>query len=104
MIDFTPELKAEAMKIVSQYKIGPLFTPPIARGEEGKIGTLYVPNGANWPGGSLDPDTGHALRLLAHAAARAVDGQRSEAVGHELHQLGGGDDGGGARPCRACRW
>ena len=32
LIDFTPELKAEALKIVSQYKIGPIFTPPITRG------------------------------------------------------------------------
>ena len=29
VIDFTPELKAEGLKILSQYKIGPLFTPPI---------------------------------------------------------------------------
>src|SRR6185436_11317469 len=58
VIDFTPAIKAEALKIVSQYKIGPLFTPPITRGYDGKIGTLYVPNGANWPDGSLDPETG----------------------------------------------
>ena len=36
VIDFTPELKAEALKIVSQYKIGPIFTPPITRGDDGK--------------------------------------------------------------------
>lgn len=48
LIDFTPELKAEAIKIVSQYKIGPLFTPGIEAGENGKKGLLYVPNGANW--------------------------------------------------------
>ena len=29
LIDFTPELKAEAVKIASQYKLGPLYTPPI---------------------------------------------------------------------------
>ena len=29
LIDFTPELRAEAIKLVdSQYTIGPLFTPP----------------------------------------------------------------------------
>ena len=27
LIDFTPELKAEALKLVSRYKIGPIFTP-----------------------------------------------------------------------------
>ncbi len=31
LIDFTPELKAEALKMASEYKLGPLFTPPIRR-------------------------------------------------------------------------
>ncbi len=28
LIDFTPELRAEAVKLVSRFKLGPLFTPP----------------------------------------------------------------------------
>ncbi len=58
----TPHV-AEALKVVSQYRIGPIYTPPIVKGEGGKIGTLFVPNGANWPGGSLDPDTGIMARI-----------------------------------------
>jgi quinoprotein glucose dehydrogenase len=96
IIDFTPELKAEALKIVSQYKIGPLFTPPIARGEGGKIGTLYVPNGANWPGGSLDPDTG-ILYLYSHTLLRVLsmvnDPKRSDM--NYINAGGGGEGGGG---------
>ncbi len=42
VIDFTPELKAEALKILSQYKIGPIYTPPIMRGDGGKQGLLYI--------------------------------------------------------------
>jgi quinoprotein glucose dehydrogenase len=95
VIDFTPELKAEALKILSQYKTGPLFTPPIARGEGGKIGTLYVPNGANWPGGSLDPDTG-ILYVFSHTLLRVLsmvnDSKRSDM---NYISVGGGDDGGG---------
>ena len=30
LIDFTPELRAEAVKITSRYKIGPIFTPASA--------------------------------------------------------------------------
>ena len=71
LIDFTPELKAEALKIASQYKIGPLFTPPIVRGEGGKIGPLFMPNGANWPGGSLDPETG-ILYIYSHTLLRVL--------------------------------
>ena len=96
VIDFTPELKAEAMKIVSQYKIGPLFTPPIARGEGGKIGTLYVPNGANWPGGSLDPEP-NMLYLYSHSLTRVLsmvnDPKRSE-----MNYINGGGEKRAHRP------
>ena len=38
LIDFTPELRAEALKIVADYTLGPLFTPPTVVGENGKKG------------------------------------------------------------------
>ena len=61
LIDFTPELKAEALKIASEYKMGPLFTPAIVFDSNGKKGTLMLPNatgGANWQGAAADPETG----------------------------------------------
>ena len=60
LIDFTPELRAEAVKFVSKYKIGPLFTPPSVSKAEGPLATLGAPGstgGANWAGGSYDPET-----------------------------------------------
>jgi quinoprotein glucose dehydrogenase len=97
VIDFTPALKAEALKIVSEYKIGPLFTPPITKGYEGKIGTLYVPNGANWPGGSYDPETG-MLYVYSHTLLRVLsmvnDPKRSDM--NYINGGGGGEAGGGA--------
>lgn len=61
LIDFTPELKAEALKILEQYKYGPqLYIPPIVRGTNGKLATLLMPHhtgGSNWPGGAFDPET-----------------------------------------------
>jgi quinoprotein glucose dehydrogenase len=61
LIDFTPELRAEAVKRVSLFKIGPLFTPPVVSTWDGPLATLMLPNatgGANWQGGSFDPETG----------------------------------------------
>ena len=61
LIDLTPELKAEAMKIASHYRLGPIYTPPSVSYSNGTLGTLVMPSisgGANWPGGSLDLDTG----------------------------------------------
>jgi quinoprotein glucose dehydrogenase len=60
VIDFTPELHAEGLKLLSRYKIGPIFTPPVVSNPDGPLGTLILPSvtgGANWQGGALDPET-----------------------------------------------
>ena len=64
LIDFTPELRAEALDMVSRLVIGPLYTPPSVidlDDPNGTLGTLVLPGslgGANWPGGSVDVETG----------------------------------------------
>jgi quinoprotein glucose dehydrogenase len=60
LIDFTPELRAEGMKLIARYKYGPIFTPPVASKAEGPLATLTLASaggGTNWPGGSYDPET-----------------------------------------------
>jgi len=60
LIDFTPALREEAVKLVSRYKIGPIFTPPVVSKWPGPLATLMLPNatgGANWQGGAFDPET-----------------------------------------------
>jgi len=60
IIDFTPALRAEGERIVSKYKIGPVFTPPTVSRVEGPLGTLSLAingGGTVWAGGSYDPDT-----------------------------------------------
>ncbi len=60
LVDFTPEIKKEALKIVSQYKKGPLYTPVSIYDPPKTLGTLILPDavgGANWQGGVLDPET-----------------------------------------------
>jgi len=61
LINFTPALHEEAIKIADRYKLGPLFTPPILADAGGKLGTLMLPHhvgGVNWPGGAMDAETG----------------------------------------------
>jgi quinoprotein glucose dehydrogenase len=62
LIDFTPELRAEATEIVKRYVTGPLFTPPSIKsdGPSGTKGTLQLPGsvgGADWNGAAFDPET-----------------------------------------------
>ena len=64
LIDFTPELRAEALEIVERYTIGPMFTPPSVRvdGPNGNQGTIQLPGsqgGADIQGAALDPETGY---------------------------------------------
>jgi quinoprotein glucose dehydrogenase len=55
VIDFTPELRAEALKLLEGFPRGPLFTPPT---EKGTLGLPSAGGGANWPGAAFDPETG----------------------------------------------
>jgi glucose dehydrogenase len=58
LIDFTPELRAEALELVKKYKMGPMFTPPVVSKQEGPIALLTrALAGTNWKGGSFDPET-----------------------------------------------
>ena len=85
LIDFTPELRAEAVALVSRYKVGPLFTPPVVSRWEGPLATLMMPStggGANWQGGSLDPETNY-LYIYSSTQVSALgliasDGRRSD--------------------------
>ena len=59
IIDFTPELRAQALSQLSRYKPGPLFNPPILGSNDGLLGSLSIGNlggGTNWPGGGYDPE------------------------------------------------
>ncbi len=73
IIDFTPELRAEGLKIASRYKLGPVFTPPVVSKWEGPLATLTLAanaGGTNWAGGSYDPET-----HIAYVPAQRVLGQ-----------------------------
>src|SRR4029077_18944286 len=55
VIDFTPELRTQALEVLKQFDHGPLFTPPSERG------TVQLPGnvgGADWGGAGVDPATG----------------------------------------------
>jgi quinoprotein glucose dehydrogenase len=59
LVDFTPEIKAEALRVAKQFRLGGLYAPPsLAGGPDGTNGTLTAPSavgGINWPGGAVDP-------------------------------------------------
>jgi quinoprotein glucose dehydrogenase len=80
LIDFTPELHAEAVELIKNYRVGPIFTPPSLWRADGTWGTLSLPNatgGANWPGGAWDPET-HLLYVYSKTEVNASSDYKNE--------------------------
>jgi quinoprotein glucose dehydrogenase len=60
LIDFTPELRMQALQQLKAYKNGPMFNPPALSKIQGPLAAMTIgtaAGGTNWPGGSLDPET-----------------------------------------------
>src|ERR1700722_18556740 len=67
LIDFTPEMHAQALELVKNYQLGPISPPPVGRQRPGPLPTLMqgpASGGPNWPGGSFNPET-HTAYLYA---------------------------------------
>lgn len=76
LIDFTPELRAQAITILERYKWYPgvVYNPPIVGNVDGLLGAINLGNasgGTNWPGGGYDPET-HLV--FAPAATAYISG------------------------------
>jgi glucose dehydrogenase len=79
LIDFTPELRKQALDYVKPYVLGPLYTPPSIRSGEpdGKKGTLTIPGAwgaGNWHTGAFDPET-----AMYYAVSLTLPGVRAVA-------------------------
>tara|TARA_R110002072_G_scaffold4663_4_gene32482 strand:- start:1623 stop:3530 length:1908 start_codon:yes stop_codon:yes gene_type:complete len=75
LIDFTPELRAQALDLISDIDYGPLFTPPSERG------VIIFPGysgGATWTGAATDPESG-IMYVPSFSAPRFVRLRRPEA-------------------------
>ncbi|MBS1819115.1 MAG: PQQ-binding-like beta-propeller repeat protein [Acidobacteria bacterium] len=61
LVDFTPDMRAQAVKQIGRYRVGPwMYNPPVLGDVNGLLGAINLGNavgGTNWPGGAYDPDT-----------------------------------------------
>ena len=81
LVDFTPEIHAQAVTAVADYQLGPLFNPPLHRNNPlGKISAMICPSGAvNITHPSVaDPITG-----ILYIASRSSCSSRSLVNGEE---------------------
>ncbi len=96
LADFTPEIKAEALKAVERYKLGPIFTPPILKDNpEKKEGTFQLPGaggGANWMGAAADLETGYFY--IPSTTAPYISSLINDPARSEMPWIAGGSLGG----------
>jgi len=103
LIDFTPELAAEARRIASEYQLGPIYTPPILAGQDGLRALLMLPQmtgGANWQGGAVDAETG--ILYVASVTAPTVAGLINDPGRSTMDFVGGGGRRRGAAARQGC--
>jgi quinoprotein glucose dehydrogenase len=105
LIDFTPALRAQALEVAKRYRMGPLFTPPVLSSLDGPLATLQVPadtGGANWPGGSFDPEN-NFLYIHSHAVVYLNGIVPANPAQSDMGYVGGQARAGGAAPAPAGR-
>jgi quinoprotein glucose dehydrogenase len=76
LIDFTPEMRAQAVKNFQLYRTGPMYVPPVVSVAGGPLAALTIGTlngGTNWPGAAYDPET-HVVYAPASNAALAPIG------------------------------
>ena len=70
LIDFTPELRTQALEVIKHYKVGTSpFQPALLGDVNGLFGAIGAGTATNWPGSAYDPET-HTV--FAQATYNAV--------------------------------
>jgi quinoprotein glucose dehydrogenase len=95
VIDFTPEIKRQALEIVSHYRFGPPYMPPSIVDEGGPhLGTLLRPSlsgGANWQGAAVDPETG--MLYVSSISSTSPVGLRQDPKISQMRYIGAYGEG-----------
>jgi glucose dehydrogenase len=75
LIDFTPDLRAQALKAIEPFKNGPMYNPPALSKLGGPLAGLTIGTtngGTNWPGGGYDPETHTVYAPASNASVTPI--------------------------------
>jgi quinoprotein glucose dehydrogenase len=75
LIDFTPEMRKEAIERMTHYRVEGMYTPPVIGDAAKWLGGISMGNatgGTNWAGGGYDPETHIVYAQAANAYVSAV--------------------------------
>ena len=72
LIDFTPEMRQQALEVIKRYKYEPTpFNPPILGNLSGILGAIGASTATNWPGSAYDPETHTVFAQAGNLGASA---------------------------------
>jgi quinoprotein glucose dehydrogenase len=75
LIDFTPEMRAQAVDRMKSYRLEGMFTPPVVGDANHWLGGVSLGNasgGTNWPGAGYDPELHTVFAQAAQAFVTPV--------------------------------
>src|ERR1019366_8798357 len=95
LIDFTPELRAQAKDIISRYRVAGMYNPALIGDPKGMLGSINIGNGGggtNWNSAGYDPET-HIVYAQAENSGISGFSVRTGAPGFsDMRYLGGRQD------------
>jgi len=89
LVDYTPELRAEAESLLAGLVYGPLYTPPSLEGTITQPGWF---GGANWFGAAADPETG-MLYVPSRTSQIVIQLVEPDATRSDFRYVRGGTQG-----------
>ena len=95
LIDFTPEMRAEAIEHLKHYRVEGMFTPPVVGDPNKWLGGIAMGNatgGTNWAGGGFDPETHTVYVQAANSFVSSVSVRKSPEGFSDIRYVAGRED------------
>ena len=95
LIDFTPEMRAEAIERIKHHRVEGMFTPPVVGDPNKFLGGISMGNatgGTNWAGGGFDPETHTVYVQAANAFVSSVSVRKSPEGFSDIRYVAGRED------------
>jgi quinoprotein glucose dehydrogenase len=95
LIDFTPEMRAEAIEHIKHYRVEGMFTPPVVGDPNKWLGGISMGNatgGTNWAGGGFDPETHTVYVQAANSFVSSVSLRKSPEGFSDIRYVAGRED------------
>jgi quinoprotein glucose dehydrogenase len=95
LIDFTPEMRNDAIDRLKRYRVEGMFTPPVVGDPNHWLGGISMGNasgGTNWPGAGYDPETHIVYAQAAQSYVTSVSVRQPPEGFSDIRYVAGRND------------